>query len=221
MLGVPEAGEEEMVVEEGEIYYRPDPSRRIPFRQVAAKMDGYTLVGDGARGPNPEGAAINTFGAQFAEVEVNVETGQVRVRRLIAVHEVGRVINPLTATNQVYGGVIQGLGFAAMEARVIDRGTGLQLTANLEGYKIPTMMDVPALDVSFADGTSDRADPEANSIGAKGLGEPPIIPTAAAIANAVSDALGKRITELPITPQRILDAACPRGTDCNAQQEGR
>jgi xanthine dehydrogenase YagR molybdenum-binding subunit len=225
MLGVPEAGEEELGVsgrhtEEGEIYYRPDPSRRIPFRQVAAKMDGYTLVGDGARGPNPEGAAVNTFGAQFAEVEVNVETGQVRIRKLIAVHEVGRVINPLTATNQVYGGVLQGLGFAAMEERVIDRGTGLQLTANLEGYKIPTMMDVPALDVSFADGTSDRADPEANSIGAKGLGEPPIIPTAAAIANAVSDALGKRITELPITPQRILAAACPPGTGGNAQQEG-
>jgi xanthine dehydrogenase YagR molybdenum-binding subunit len=145
---------------------------------------------------------VNTFGAQFAEVEVNLETGKVRVQRLTAVHEVGRIINPLTAVSQVQGGIVQGLGYAVMEQRLADRSIGQQLNADLEQYKIPTMMDVPAMDISFVD----RADPQANSIGAKGLGEPPIIPTAPAIANAVRDAVGVRVTDLPLTPQRVLDA---------------
>jgi xanthine dehydrogenase YagR molybdenum-binding subunit len=89
-----------------------------------------------------------------------------------------------------------------MEERVVDGDTGLQLTSNLETYRLPTMMDIPAIEVSFLD----RPDPEANSVGARGLGEPPIIPTPAAIANAVSDAIGVRITDLPITPQRVLRA---------------
>jgi xanthine dehydrogenase YagR molybdenum-binding subunit len=165
-------------------------------------MGGYTIVGDGARGPNPEEKAVNTFGAHFVEVAVNIETGQVQVERIVAVHEIGRVINPLTAANQVYGGVIQSLGFGTMEERVLDSQTGLQLTANLEDYKIPTVADVPEIEVIFVD----EADPAANSVGAKGLGEPPIIPTAAAIANAVADATGVRLTELPMTPDRVLRA---------------
>jgi xanthine dehydrogenase YagR molybdenum-binding subunit len=193
---------EAFLVEEGLVVKADDPGVRIPFRDVAAKMDGYTLVGDGARGPNPRGKRVNTFGAHFAEVEVNVETGQVRVLTLVAVHDVGRVINPMTATNQVYGGVIQGLGYGTMEARVVDEGTGLQLTANLETYKLPTLMDTPGIEVSFLD----RADPEANSVGARGLGEQPIIPAPAAVANAVSDAIGVRIIQLPITPRRVLEA---------------
>jgi xanthine dehydrogenase YagR molybdenum-binding subunit len=202
MLGVAEAEEETLELEEGEIVYRPDPERRIRFRDVAAKMDGYTLVGDGARGPNPDPKRVNTFGAQFAQVAVNVETGQVRVLKLIAVHDVGRIINPMTAANQVYGGVIQGLGLGTTEERVFDPGSGLQLTANLEAYKVPTVMDSPGIDVSFVD----RADVEANSVGAKGLGEPPIIPAPAAIANAIADAIGVRVTDLPVTPRRVLQA---------------
>jgi xanthine dehydrogenase YagR molybdenum-binding subunit len=133
---------------------------------------------------------------------VNVETGQVRVLRVVAVHEIGRVINPLTAASQVYGGVAMGLGFGVVEERVIDGATGLQLTADLEGYKVPLIVDIPEIDVDFID----LADPEANSVGSKGLGEPPIIPAPAAIANAVADAIGVRITELPITPDRLLRA---------------
>jgi xanthine dehydrogenase YagR molybdenum-binding subunit len=192
----------ELCVEDGQIVYQPDPSVRIPLKEVAERVGGHTLVGRGARGPNPAGARVNTFGAQFAEVEVNLETGEVRVQRLTAVHEVGRIINPLTASSQVQGGVVQGLGYAVMEQRLADRSIGQQLNADLEQYKIPTMMDVPAMDISFVD----RADPQANSIGAKGLGEPPIIPTAPAIANAVRDAVGVRVTDLPLTPQRVLDA---------------
>ena len=120
----------------------------------------------------------------------------------VAAHEIGRVINPLTATSQVYGGVIMGLGFALSEERVIDAATGLQLTANLEDYRAPVMSDIPDIDVIFVGGV----DTEANPVGAKGLGEPPIIPPAAAIANAVADALGVRVTDLPITPARVLAA---------------
>jgi xanthine dehydrogenase YagR molybdenum-binding subunit len=163
-------------------------------------MGNYMIVGTGARGPNPDEKALNTFGAHFARVRVNVETGQVRVLKVAAVHSIGRIVNPLTAASQVYGGVTMGLGFGTTEERVIDRRTGLQMTANLEEYKVPTMADVPEIDASFVD----AVDVEANSVGSKGLGEPPIIPPAAAIANAVADALGVRIYDLPMTPDRIL-----------------
>ena len=206
MLGIEDANDEAFIVEDGDLVYGPDPEVRVPFGDVAAKVDGYTLVGDGARGPNPEGKRVNTFGAQFAQVAVNVDTGQVQVLKVLAVHDVGRVVNPMTASNQVYGGIIQGLGLSGMEARIVDGETGLQLTSSLETYKVPTMMDIPEIEVSF----TDRADAEANSVGAKGVGEPPIIPTPAAVANAVSDAIGVRITALPMTPGRILDAISER-----------
>jgi xanthine dehydrogenase YagR molybdenum-binding subunit len=97
-------------------------------------MGNYMIVGRGARSPNPDGKALNTFGAHFAEVEVDVETGQVRVCKVVAGHSIGRVANPLTAASQVYGGVTMGLGFATTEERTIDARTGLQLTANLRDY---------------------------------------------------------------------------------------
>jgi xanthine dehydrogenase YagR molybdenum-binding subunit len=212
MLDLPEARPDEFTVQEGQIVYRPDAAEQTPgrmiagrmiaVREVAAKMGNYMIVGRGARGPNPDDKALNTFGAHFAEVEVNVETGQVRVCQVVAVHSIGRVVNPLTADSQVYGGIIQGLGYGLTEGRTIDRRTGLQLTANLREYKVPMISDIPEIEVAFVD----RVDVEANSVGAKGLGEPPIIPAPAAIANAVADAIGVRILDLPITPDRVLDA---------------
>jgi xanthine dehydrogenase YagR molybdenum-binding subunit len=210
MLDLPEATVDDFSVRNGEIVYlpatgkgasRPLP-RPLPWREVAAKMGNYMIVGRGARGPNPDDKALNTFGAQFAEVEVNTETGQVRVCKIVAVHAIGRIVNPLTAISQVYGGTTMGLGFATSEGRVIDARSGLQLTANLRDYKAPMMMDIPEIEVEFVD----RVDGEANSVGAKGLGEPPIIPTPAAIANAVANAIGVRILDLPITPDRVLNA---------------
>jgi xanthine dehydrogenase YagR molybdenum-binding subunit len=200
MLDLEDEAPDAFYVKRGEIIYRDDPDKRLPFTQVAAKMGNYMIVAKGARGPNPEDKAVNTFGAHFAQVAVNTETGQVRVERIVAAHDIGRVINPLTATSQVYGGVTMALGYATTEARVIDPDTGLQLTANLEAYKVPIVVDVPEIEVLFVD----EADVDANSVGSKGLGEPPIIPTAAAIANAVFDAVGVRVTDLPITPSRLL-----------------
>lgn len=202
MLDLPDAVAEDFILRDDVIVYQKDAQKKLQYREVAAKMSNYMIVGKGARGPNPDEKAVNTFGAHFAEVKVNINTGQVRVCRIVAAHDIGRVVNPLTATSQVYGGVLMALGFTITEQRILDGPTGLQLTANLEDYKVPVIGDVPEIDVLFVD----QADPEANSVGSKGLGEPPIIPTPAAIANAVADAIGVPITDLPITPDKVLRA---------------
>ena len=175
---------------------------RTPIGDVLKKIDNYTVIGTGSRHPNPDGFSLKTFGAQFAEVEVDTRTGDVFVQHIVAVHDIGRIVNPLTAASQVEGGVIQGLGFALTEERILDRPTGRVLNANLEGYKLPTVRDVPKITVRFID----VADRRANNLGSKGLGEPPIIPTPAAIGNAVANAIGVRIRTTPITPARVLEA---------------
>ncbi len=177
-----------------------DGATSITFRSLARALGDVMIIGRGARGLNPPGVGLASFGAQFAEVEVDTETGVVRVLRIVAVHDAGRIINPTLAESQVEGGIIQGLGYALFEERVLDGTSGVPLSANLHDYKIPTMGDVPRIEVALLD----VPDPTANHTGARGLGEPPIIPTAPAIANAVAAALGVEITELPITPWRVL-----------------
>jgi xanthine dehydrogenase YagR molybdenum-binding subunit len=143
-----------------------------------------------------------TFGAQFAEVEVDLDTGVVRVLRLVAAHDAGRIINPTLAESQLEGGIIQGLGYALFEERVLDRRLGLVMNPTMHDYKIPTMSDIPEIDAFFVAG----ADPAANHTGARGIAEPPIIPTAPAIAAAVADAIGAEVNEIPLTPWRVLAA---------------
>jgi xanthine dehydrogenase YagR molybdenum-binding subunit len=172
----------------------------IPVKDVLSKLGEFMIIGRGSRSPNSEDVSINTFGAQFAEVEVDTETGEVRVEKIVAVNDSGRIINPLTFSSQIEGGVLQGLGFGLMEQRIVDRVTGIVVNGDLENYKIPTSFDVPEIMVEAID----CPDARANNIGGKGVGEPPIIPTAPAIANAVSDAIGHRIKELPITKDKIL-----------------
>ncbi len=174
--------------------------RRITFAEVGDKLGDVMIIGQGSRGPNPDKTAICAFGAQFAEVEVDTETGVVRVLRIVTVHDSGRIVNPTLAESQVEGGVLQGIGYALFEERVMDRSLGVQLNPTMHDYKIPTIADLPRIDVLFVDG----ADVSANHTGAKGLAEPPIIPTAPAIANAVADALGVEPTEIPLTPWRVL-----------------
>ena len=197
--GLLEVAATELRVERGAIVSK---GRRTPLAEVLGQVDNYTVIGKGSRFPNPEGLSLKTFGAHFAQVEVDVRTGEVFVEHVVAVHDIGRVINPLTATSQVEGGVIQGLGFVLSEERVVDRPTGRVVNGNLEGYKIPTIRDVPRITVRFID----DPDTKANNIGAKGLGEPPIIPLPAAIANAVANAIGVRVRTAPITRQRVLEA---------------
>ena len=177
-------------------------TKRVPFARVCFTLGRTTIVGRGSRGPNPADTSLATFGAQFAEVEVDADTGVVRVLRITASHDCGRIINPTLAESQLEGGIIQGLGYALFEERVMDRARGLSLTANLHDYKVPTMADVPRIDARFLG----VAAPKANTVGALGVGEPPIIPTAPAIANAVADALGVEVTEIPLAPWRVLEA---------------
>ncbi|MFI5245781.1 MAG: molybdopterin cofactor-binding domain-containing protein, partial [Gemmatimonadales bacterium] len=126
----------------------------------------------------------------------------VRVRRIVAAHDAGRIINPTLAESQLEGGIIQGLGYALFEERVLDRALGLVMNPTMHDYKIPTMADIPSIDAFFVAG----ADPVANHTGARGIAEPPMIPTAPAIAAAVSDAIGVDVTEIPLTPWRVLAA---------------
>jgi xanthine dehydrogenase YagR molybdenum-binding subunit len=154
----------------------------------------------GYRGPNPQGKVVNPFAAQFCEVEVNTGTGEVKLLRFLGANESGRVMDRLTFDNQVYGGITMGVGLAMIEFRVLDGNTGKMVNRNWHDYKLPTALDVPPDMISLPIELPDR---EANNTGAKGLGEPVTIPTAAAIANAVYHATGVRITETPINPYRL------------------
>jgi CO/xanthine dehydrogenase Mo-binding subunit len=172
------------------------------LEEVTSILQDGQILGKGARGPNPAGMRVLTFGVQVAEVAVDVETGEVVVKRISAVHDVGRVINPLGARGQLEGGIIQALGHTFSEVRLNDPGTGAILTKTLDAYKVPTIADVPEIVSELVD----EPDAHLTNLGSKGLGEPPIIPTAAAIANAIRDATGADVTSLPISREEILRA---------------
>ncbi|HEX6491684.1 MAG TPA: xanthine dehydrogenase family protein molybdopterin-binding subunit [Gaiellaceae bacterium] len=173
-----------------------------PLEEVTGLLEDAQILGKGARGPNPTGMRVLTFGVQVAEVAVDVETGEVRVERIAAIHDVGRIINPLGARSQVEGGIIQGIGHTLSEQRLLDPTSGVTLTQTLDAYKLPTIAEVPELVCEFVD----KPDEHLTNLGSKGLGEPPIIPTAAAIANAIRDATGAEVRSLPITREELLRA---------------
>jgi len=193
---------EQVSYKPGRYYLTSDPSKSVSFEEAARKMGNNMVVTTGARGPNPKGYTINSFGAQFAEVEVDVETGRVRVLKIVAAHDIGRAINPLTVRSQFEGGIIMGMGYALTEERWLDPQVGRQVNPNLHEYRVPTLAETPEIEVIIVS----EADTKANTVGGKGIGEPCIIPTAAAIANAVYNAIGVRVKELPITPDRVLRA---------------
>jgi xanthine dehydrogenase YagR molybdenum-binding subunit len=179
-----------------------DTDRTMTFAEVTGALGNVMIIGKGSRGPNRIDVSIATFGAQFAEVEVDLDTGIVRVMRIVAAHDAGRIINPMLAESQLEGGIIQGLGYAMFEERVLDRTRGVTLNPDLHEYRIPTMADIPTIEAFFVG----EADATANHTGARGLAEPPIIPTAPAIAAAVADAIGAFVTQIPLTPWRVLGA---------------
>jgi CO/xanthine dehydrogenase Mo-binding subunit len=199
MLGTDSA---DLEAKDSEIHAKSS-DKCLLFGEVCEKLGDVMITGQGSRGPNPDNTAISAFGAQFAEVEVDTETGRVRVLRIVSAHDSGRIINPLLAESQLEGGIIQGLGYALFEERVLDERLGLPLNPTMHDYKIPTIADVPQIDAFFVEGS----DTVANHTGAKGLAEPPIIGTAPAIANAVAHALGVDVSEIPLTPWRVLAAA--------------
>ncbi len=180
-----------------------DDARTMTLAQIGEKLGDVMIIGQGSRGPNPHDTAICAFAAQFAEVEVDVETGHVRVLQITSAHDSGRIINPTLAESQLEGGIIQGLGYALFEERVLDASLGISLNPTTHDYKVPTIADIPVIDAFFVD----SSDIVANHTGARGIAEAPIIPTAPAIANAVADALGVDVLEIPMTPWRVLRAA--------------
>ena len=185
----------------GSIVSRNDPSKKISFTQLSGLKKRGVVVGIGYRGPNPKNKVTNPFAAQFCEVEVNTGTGEVRVIRFLGAHDSGRVMSRLTYDNQVFGGITMGIGLAMTEARILDKNhTGKMVNRNWHDYKLPTGLDVPEDMVSLP---IEPDDTEANTTGAKGLGEPVTIPTAAAVANAVYHATGVRITRTPINQVQL------------------
>ena len=178
----------------------------LPLREIAALASDEPLQAEASVMPGSKDHIVNSFGAHFAEVEVDTETGNVRVLRYVAAHDSGRILNPQLATNQVEGGVSQMLGFTLSEEMLTDPQSGVTLNASLLEHKSPTIQEYPPIQTIFAD----VVDP-IGPYGAKALGEPPSVGPAPAIINAIYDAVGVRITDLPATPDKILDALSEQG----------
>jgi CO/xanthine dehydrogenase Mo-binding subunit len=172
--------------------------RRMSFGEIAA-ANGAPIVAEGHYANPKEGPETSTV-AQVAEVEVDTDTGEVRVTRLTTAHNTGTILNPLTHQGQIDGAVVMGVGYGTMEDLSTDE-SGRVLTANLGDYKIPNIKDIPEIKTAIVQSNAGSGPYNSMSIG-----ETAIIPTAAAIANAVEDAVGVRITSLPITAEKVLDA---------------
>ncbi len=199
-----------IVVENGVVYDRETPSKRIEFDKlvrrihfreggtnivVSAFYDPPTVMQDESWRGNISAAYV--FGAQAALVEVDQETGEVKVLKVVSVHDSGRIINPMAAEGQVHGGVHMGIGYALYEELVLEQGR--VVNASFADYHVPTAQETPVVKAVFVE----NPDP-AGPFGAKGIGETACIPTAAAIANAVYDATGRRVKKLPIKYRDIL-----------------
>lgn len=172
------------------------------FDKACSMLMGQPLVASGDW--REDLRSSGTGGVQFAEVEVDTETGFVKINEMLAVHDGGMFLNTLTSRSQVHGGIIMGIGYALYEERIMDPLSGVVLNPNFETYKVPGIADVPPITVVMTNF------PERGVIG---IGEPVHIPTASAIANAVANALGLRIYEIPITPNRVLSALGRTGQD--------
>jgi CO/xanthine dehydrogenase Mo-binding subunit len=189
-----------MTIGDGQIGSRNGKS--ASFRQAAAQLPTETISATARRSPE-YGKREMMFlgGVQFAEVAVDTETGIIRVERVLAVHDCGRPMNLLALESQVNGGILQGISYGLYEDRRLDRNTGIMVNPNLEEYKIIGAKDMPKIEVHFIEDYLARS-----STDASGIGEPAKIPTAAAVANAVYNATGVRLHELPMTPARVLTA---------------
>ncbi len=200
----------------GDIYSSDAPGKRVSVALVArqSRAEGRLPVGSGWFNPSFTALDAETgwgspyatygFGAQVAEVEVDTETGEVQVLNVWAAHDVGKAVNPTSVEGQIEGGVVMGLGQALLEEVVLTGGA--TLTDSCTTYLLPTIADVPDIATTIVE-----APEPSGPFGAKGIGEPALIPTAAAIANAVADAIGVQITDLPITPEKVLKALSRRG----------
>jgi CO/xanthine dehydrogenase Mo-binding subunit len=207
-----------LTMKDGEVASIADASKRVKVSDVAGLKKQGVLVGIGYRAPNPVDQITNPFAAQFCEVEADTKTGEVKILRFVGANESGRVMDRLTYDNQVFGGITMGIGLAMTEARILDSSqTGKMLNRNWHDYKIPTALDIPAEMVSVP---VDLPDTQANTTGAKGLGEPVTIPTAPAVANAIYHATGVRITTTGMTPVQLCELFAQARQVKKEQKEG-
>jgi nicotinate dehydrogenase medium molybdopterin subunit len=210
MLGV---RPEQLEARDRKIQVQAFPRRHLPIGDVALQaqaVKGQPAIGSATWNPptvpmDPEtgqGKPFNTYvyATQIAEVDVDDETGEVDVLRIVAAHDCGTPINPMLVEGQVEGGISMGLGFALQEEILFD-AAGRQINPSLTNYIVPTSLDMPEIEVDIVE----NYDPT-GPFGAKGVGEPTSVPTAAAILNAIHDAVGVRITSLPATAEKILAA---------------
>ena len=192
---------EELEFAGGQIMVAAEPARKVSFREAAQKMPGEVIGCLADRKRQFETVRQDLAATQFAEVEVDVETGVIRVLKMVGVNNCGIPINPLTAENQLIGAQIQGASWALFEHRTLDRNVGTMVNPNLEAYKLLGPADMFEAVAIFTDGAN-----AGNNTSATGMAEPVFVPTLAAIANAVFNATGVRLRQLPMTPDRVLAA---------------
>ncbi len=197
-----EAASTDLDIEDDKVVVRGAPGKSIALAQIAeASMrfaGQYEPVYGRGRSANRVSSPMYTV--HLAKVAVDPETGEVRVLDYAAIQDVGFAINPALVEGQIHGGITQGLGWALFESVIYDEN-GQLLTSNLMDYALPHSYDVPNIQIELVEVPSDLG-----PFGAKGVGEPPVVPVGAAIANAVFDAVGVRMAHLPITPERVLGA---------------
>ncbi len=197
-----EANPDDMESVDNAIRVKGSPDKSIPLRRLAGITTGFAalyppIIGRGAITARNQAPG---FTAQACEVEVDEDTGEVTVLRWFSAQDAGLAINPLNVEGQIQGGTTQGIGIALWEEMIYDDAGRLRNPSFLD-YRLPTAMDVPNIETKIVEVPSDDG-----PYGARGVGEPSIIPGAAAVANAIEDAIGVRVTEAPITPERVLRA---------------
>jgi xanthine dehydrogenase YagR molybdenum-binding subunit len=198
---------DDLVMSDGKVFAKDNPSVSLSFKQAAARMKTDDVSATAKRGEDYKeagggrGRFITYGGVQFAQVAVDTETGVIKVEKVWAVHDCGRPMNPLLLENQINGGVLQGISYALYEDRVIDRNYGYVLNPNLEQYKVIGSRETPEIKVHVVENILGLSSTDAG-----GIGEPAKIPTAAAVANAVYNATGVRVRQLPMRPATVLAA---------------
>jgi xanthine dehydrogenase YagR molybdenum-binding subunit len=188
----------DLVAENARIHVKDNPSKGVAWKDACKLIGTEPIAGDGKWEDGL--SSTGTSGVQFTEVTVDIETGIVRVKRILTMQDCGLVVDRLTAESQVYGGIVGSLNFALYEDRILDRNTGQMVNPNMEFYLVAGMSDIPPIEVHLVDS------PEQRARGVIGIGEPPTVSTSAAIANAVRNATGATIRSLPLHPHKILQA---------------
>ena len=196
------AREDEVRAAEGRLSLSSGPSKGEAFEAVIARNGGQPVEARVDLEPTPDQQqySMHSFGAVFTEVRVDRDLGLIRVPRVVAAYGGGKILNVKTATSQMIGGIVWGISQALLEETHIDHRSGRYVNADLAEYHVPVNADIGSIDVTFVP----EADAHVNPIGAKGVGEIPIVGVAASIANAVYHATGKRIRDLPITLDKLL-----------------